>query len=489
MDRITTENMRFVDALGRERIFHGLNLVFKGESCSGQTNYIPPWNETLFQWLFDHGFNVVRLGMVWDALEPEPGQIDQTYLNWIERMLDLAEQHGIYVYLDMHQDLFSCRFSDGAPDWATMTDGLDHVTGELWSDAYLFSPAVQRAFDSFWANRRAADGIGLLDHFANLWVSIAHRFQDHNALLGFDFLNEPHPGEEGRAIVRSLIDAYIEKSSTDSASEDLLASLTSADLRAAFLRDLEDPEFFSAVAAAAQPMLKRFDQQTLGPFYQRLADAVTPVCPDKIIMMENSYFSNLGIECSIPRIQGQDPRGPVEQAYAPHGYDLVVDTPHVVNASNARAGVIFGAHRRVQERLAVPVMVGEWGAHGMHADGLDHIRFLLDTFDAFQWSHTYWCYQPGMESAPVMDVLCRPYPQAVCGSIKEYGFDDRQNRLRVVWDDSGSPGLESIIYLHRRPQRINLKDAELRPASRHSDGFFLHIPSRSETNRALSVQF
>ena len=44
----------------------------------------------------------------------------------------------------------------------------------------------------------------------------------------------------------------------------------------------------------------------------------------------------------------------------PHGYDLVVDTEGVQWASNNRIDVIFDAHRRTQQRMGVPVMVGEW---------------------------------------------------------------------------------------------------------------------------------
>lgn len=57
------------------------------------------------------------------------------------------------LILDMHQDLYSRKFDNGAPLWATLDDGAEHVTGTIWSDAYLMSPAVQRAFDNFWQNR------------------------------------------------------------------------------------------------------------------------------------------------------------------------------------------------------------------------------------------------------------------------------------------------------------------------------------------------
>ena len=52
----------------------------------------------------------------------------------------------------MHQDLYSVLYADGAPKWATLTEGKPHKTGDIWSEAYMLSEAVQNAFDNFWAN-------------------------------------------------------------------------------------------------------------------------------------------------------------------------------------------------------------------------------------------------------------------------------------------------------------------------------------------------
>ncbi len=60
-----------------------------------------------------------------------------------------ASENRIYVMPDMHPDLYPVQFSDGAPDWATLTDGQPHQTGVVWSDAYLISSAVQTAFGNF----------------------------------------------------------------------------------------------------------------------------------------------------------------------------------------------------------------------------------------------------------------------------------------------------------------------------------------------------
>jgi len=77
----------------------------------------------------------------------------------------------------MHQDLYSVKYSDGAPPWATLDEGRPHQPGAVWSDAYYTSEAVQTALDHFWANRPAADGVGLQDHYARVWRHVARRFK------------------------------------------------------------------------------------------------------------------------------------------------------------------------------------------------------------------------------------------------------------------------------------------------------------------------
>jgi endoglycosylceramidase len=95
----------------------------------------------------------------------------------------------------MHQDLFSAKFIDGAPEWATLDEGLEHPQNcTIWYEAYLTSPAVIKAADNFWANKPASDGVGLLDHYEAMWTHLAGRFGGLVNILGFEPMNEPFMG-------------------------------------------------------------------------------------------------------------------------------------------------------------------------------------------------------------------------------------------------------------------------------------------------------
>ena len=201
---VSISGQNFIDPQGRTLTLHGINVVNKNKETS-YLGHISPEEMTMFK---SWGFNVIRLGIIWDGLEPEPGMYNEEYLKGIDQMIQWAADNDIYVFLDMHQDLYSVEFSDGAPSWATITNDQPHLTGEIWSDSYLISPAVQTAFDSFWANAPAPDGIGIQDHYINLWKHLAERYADNTTIIGFDIMNEPFMGSGANNVMPLLLEAY-----------------------------------------------------------------------------------------------------------------------------------------------------------------------------------------------------------------------------------------------------------------------------------------
>jgi endoglycosylceramidase len=55
-------------------------------------------------------------------------------------------------------------------------------------------PALQRAYDSFWSNRAGPGGVGLQDRYAAAWRHVATRLGGLPGVLGYDIMNEPWPG-------------------------------------------------------------------------------------------------------------------------------------------------------------------------------------------------------------------------------------------------------------------------------------------------------
>lgn len=483
MEQIVTQGQRFIDQSGRERIFNGMNLVDKGKLPrfrKAPRNYFAnDWAKSaLLPRLQQRGFNLIRLGLIWDAVEPAPGQYDETYLDFIEQYANECKNLGIYFYLDMHQDLYASmtKSGDGAPSWATLTD---NCTAEkpvaVWAEGYFVGKAVHNAFENFW-NNTTVDGKGLQDHYAEMWVHVAQRFKDNPALLGWDLMNEPFPGKSGGILFLKLIDKALARLDTEmhvphipqdfSHCFDKGERIGMLKLALQVIRYIRTPArlkcliqvmsmeaAFKEIVMAGFEELYTFDVEQYSPFLTKMANSIRSVTENGILMMANSYYSNLGIPYSAQPIKNGTAQEP-KLAFAPHGYDILVDTPLYAHTGDARVNVIFNEHRVSQKRLDLPVVVGEWGAFTKGRGGLPHIATLLKRFDDNKWSHTFWCGSKKLMRSPVMKLLTRPYPQAVCGEIKRYGYDPKSKVFTLLYQQDRLYSQPTVVYLPCTPLKV-----------------------------------
>lgn len=65
--------------------------------------------------------------ITWEAIEHDsPRQYDREYLDYVEEVLKIAEEHRLYIIIDPHQDAWSrASGGDGAPLWTFEGVGLD----------------------------------------------------------------------------------------------------------------------------------------------------------------------------------------------------------------------------------------------------------------------------------------------------------------------------------------------------------------------------
>ncbi|MDR3314666.1 MAG: cellulase family glycosylhydrolase [Oscillospiraceae bacterium] len=447
MQSIKTEGLRFLDAQGRERIFHGVNL-------KGYENY-GLLDEDFFRRAAALGFNCLRLAACWENLEPEKGKYNEEMLRKIDVIFDLAAQYGVYVFLDLHQDLYSSfgvGNGDGAPAWATLADGRKRAEKArlVWAEGYFFSKAVHAAFDHFWNNDPTL-GKGLQDHMAELWQFLAQRYAHHPAFFGFDLLNEPFPGSDGGKVFRKLVGKLVRVCAVSPAVHrvQFLKGGANKATRPHAALDVLTTDVLYKVTTAAGKLVQRFDTEKYTPFVQRMTDALRAVTPNGVIFMEHSYYSNLGVPFA-----GKAPTqggAKEEVVYSPHAYDFTVDTPAYQYASNERVGFMFDEARRAQERLNTPVLVGEWGGGGEGESFFPHIAFLLDRFDSFKWSNVYFTYGKNFFNQPIMRLLSRPYPVAVNGEIVRFQSAPEAGSFTLDFTQSAAtdPALPTELYLPR----------------------------------------
>lgn len=455
MEKILTSGKSFVDEYGRERLFFGFNVVDKADGKFGEKHFEFEFDDAFFKQFKACGFNILRLGFVWASVEPEPGKYDEAFLDEIGDILDRFHQENVYVFLDIHQDCYSSALhGDGAPAWATLTDKYKPRKPKfVWAESYFISRAVHRAFDNFWANK-PYEGVGIQDRYAAMWEHLAKRFGDKPALFGFDFMNEPYPGTDGGKVFRKLINKTIRVTFFDPRIKKgrLIADALRKDRRIHVL-DQYPAEVFSKIVSTGTKLIRKFDTEQYSPFLDKMAGAVRKVTDNGILFVDNSYWSNIGIPCSNKAIDVNGAREP-KQCFSPHGYDLMVDTPAYKYASNSRVGGLFAEHRRTQERLDVPVLVGEWGGNAGGTEWLPHVEFLLETFESYKWSYTYWHYYKGLLDDPLAGTLVRPYPKAVTGTITAYGYNREACLFYLEYEQDHAFDEPTVIYLHKKPKEI-----------------------------------
>ncbi len=247
---------RVVDSAGREVVLRGVNVNALAEYWKG-TRF-----PTVFGLAADDprrmraiGWNAVRVLVTWSRVEPRPGRYDEAYIRRIKRTVRRLQRQGIYTIVDMHQDAWGPTLAarpgetcpvgqralgwDGAPAWATYDDGQPRcVNGPRES-----SPAVARAWQSFWADRN-----GIQRRFAAMWGHLARRLARSPAVAGYDVLNEPAAFGAGQEAALSRMYARV------------LRSIRRGERRGRGFRHLvlfEPSVLFSATGRGAPPRFTR----------------------------------------------------------------------------------------------------------------------------------------------------------------------------------------------------------------------------------------
>jgi endoglycosylceramidase len=194
------------NADGQVVILHGLNMVAK------RPPYEPAavgFGAAAASTLAGYGFDVVRLGVIYSAVEPEPGVISHAYVRAIAGTVAVLARKGVYSLLDFHQDQMSTGFGgEGFPSWSVDTGGLP-VRRYVFPFGYTESPALDAAYDNFWADRAGPGAVGLQQRYAEAWQYVAKVFAADPWVLGYDLFNEPWPAHATDAELGSFYSRVI----------------------------------------------------------------------------------------------------------------------------------------------------------------------------------------------------------------------------------------------------------------------------------------
>ncbi|ORW26209.1 endoglycoceramidase, partial [Mycolicibacter nonchromogenicus] len=398
---VQVSNGWFTNADGQVVIWHGLNQVYKVAPYEPSAG---GFSEEDAAFLAANGFNAVRLGVIWAGVEPEPGVIDYAYLASIQQTVQMLANHKIVAILDMHQDLYSGSLGgDGAPDWAVLTGGLPNVDAGF-PGSYFVSPAQNYAWDAFWANEKAPDGIGLQNHYALMWQAVADYFKGDPNVAGYEIMNEPWSGTQ------------------------TLGSL------------LGNPYF---------------DAQQLTPFYNQIDAAIRSVDPNKTV-----FFGPSTLEASLPVRNHLGTVDDPNTAFSFHHYCMVNALfPGLSFGCDWNADVVLGFAAEYAQEHNIPGWLSEFGA----TNNLPTIGASLEAANRYLFGWTEWAYtgKDITSTSPEdqalvydltkppdgdnvnwgkLDVLAQPYPQAISGIPTSWSFTNGVFSLSYSTDQADGSG-------------------------------------------------
>lgn len=425
---------RFItDSTGRVFVSHGVNLVYKVPPYEPSVSGFGDDDATFLQ---KEGFNSVRLGIIYKAVEPQPGVYDDSYLAKIAQTAQILERHHITPLLDFHQDMYNERFQgEGWPDWAVLDDGLPNQPQLGFPGNYMAQPATNRAFDNFWANAAGPGGVGLVDRYAAAWAHVAARFEPDRDVLGYDVMNEPWPG--------------------------------------------------TGWQQCANPAgCPAFDQGKFADFWRKAIAGVRLGDKRHLVFYEPNVIFNDGADTQLPKFSDD------ELGMSWHNYCLVGDVSGSGGGGGqgcgAEEGLVFQNALKRSQSTGDTQLLTEFGA----TDDLDTLNRITAAADDFMVGWQYWAYcgcndpttqGPGDTQAIVkdpakpptgdnlksqkLDVLVRPYPQLVAGTPQAWHFDPSTKVFTLSYSTkragggefAGSPLTEVYVPVRQYPHGYSVQ--------------------------------
>lgn len=341
--------------------------------------------EADYQQMSSWGFNVVRLPIAWNFIEPKPGQYDETlFSQYVDRDIAWAKKYGIYVIIDLHQYGWSPYFTNydswhtaGVPSWSV--SGYPNTSqGEAQAKA------------DFWNNMGPNGTLptdtnpSMQDRFMQVWKYVAGRYSQEEAVAGYDILNEP------------------------------------------MIYSMNGDVSYNA------DRLDRLCTETLPAFYNKAVDTVRTVDNNHMIFWEPALVGN----------KITSPPDRPNMIYSPHypGYEGM--TMNGYDGNTTRLHASLEGWLLASQVWNQPVFVGEWGMRVEGTNAVQYILDLTDLMDEHLLGAAWWAYAKGSFGMYLLDEagnvrstlvnnLVRPFISGSSASIYSSHFDRDAGQFRV----------------------------------------------------------
>ena len=419
-DRVRIQGRRLVDSYGREVILRGANVGAKSGS------FLPEHQSSEIHSLVNAtGVNFVRLYIHWHELEKQALVFNEEYADRVETIVEDFNDAGVYVLIDMHQDVWGAPFSgSGAPKWASL--GLRErqtpmTKGLPWQAQYL-DRRVYLSFHHFWNNESPKEGgVPLQEHYSRALGLIVERLAGEDMVLGYDLMNEPFMGEEiefaldelSKELAQTLEGRHL-RSATDALGEQ--DQELSKALLQKLIEEFRDKEVQNTALKSFARASAAFEKR-LAAFYERVGKAVKAKDEEALLFIEPMALAGVGMTSYLPKPALND------IVYTPHLYDCFMDSGLPFDGSAERVLRALKKHEDKAEELKAPLLLGEWGnLHG--EDSMSFAETVGRAIDSAHCGSAYWAHEPGLEKEEIFCSAFRPYPRRVAGELEEMHYRD-----------------------------------------------------------------
>ncbi|HET8975363.1 MAG TPA: cellulase family glycosylhydrolase [Solirubrobacterales bacterium] len=392
------------DAEGRVIVLHGANVVAKGAP------YLPSdagFGTDDAEYLVSEGFNTIRYGVDYAAIEPTPDGYDTAFLQALAAEAEAVGRSGLFVLADVHQDMYTERFQgNGLPDWMAIDDGQPNAPLTGFPGNYFSNTALLRSYDNFWANADGPDGDPLQEHYAEGLRRLAVALAGNEGLLGYDLFNEPWAGSPW-------------------------------------------PGCFPPGGCAGPG---EFDATLLSDFTDRAVAGIRQGDPTHLAFYEPNLIFNFGAPTGH-----RDPADP-RTAFSFHDYCQASALGGDESGCPPEEQKVFDNAEAHSAATGSPPLMTEFGA----TESAATMDRLADMADRNMVGWQYWTYSnvfdgdsvlgqslikdldlpptPDNIKQPAMDALARPYPQVVAGAPTSWSWDEAAKVFELGYSTTGPSG-------------------------------------------------
>jgi len=339
------------------------------------------------------GFNSMRFLMVWAAIEPEEGQYDEAYLDSLAERAQWAQQLGLSVILDMHQDIYGEGFGyDGAPKWACAASYYAAFKPTTPWGLNALDPNVEACTDQLYTNPTT------LAHFTEAWRRVAQKLSGIPSVIGFDVLNEPEWGTSP---------------------------------------------------------ISTFEADRLEPFYESIVSVVRAEAPQWLEFLEPAASRNLGFATSLtPFPFGNVVYAPhsYDNTAETTGSFPLIDAPAVLSKiTSLQADAVS-----LNAALWVGEYGGQWndpniGAYmGAEYQGIGAVAAGSDLWDDSAGGGYSPVATDSSENTALANAISLPYPSRTAGNPTSYAFDQGTSTFTFVYTPDAKVSAPTEIIVPSR---------------------------------------